>query len=125
MQNIGKIYYFAYCRCFLYYFVKFQLNENSDNNVLNNIHEYLYRNSGSDLGKMIILYIIRLFGLYEKEKQNYFFEEYSIENDNYNWKQSIISQNEKLLFFPINEYENSKNFLFILWPQINNDNINE
>ena len=103
LKNISILYLFSYIRCFLYYFVKYQLNDNNENMNLNEIHAYLYSKSNSNLGKMIILYITKLFGLFDK--QNYFFNQYSIEIENNNWKQSMISQNENLLFFPLKNFE--------------------
>ena len=123
LKYIGIIYLFAYCRCFLYHFVMHEIHNSDDNSNLNEIHKYLFSKSNSNLGKMIILYIAKLFILFEKQK--YFFTEYLSKNKNNNWKYAITSKNDKLLFFPIANYENSKNLLFIIWSKINNNNFNE
>ena len=124
LQYLGIIYLFSYLRIYLYYFVKFQLDRNNANDNLFQIHDYLFDKSNSDLGKMIILYIGKIFTLYER--QQYFLDEYLNERDNRNWKrQSISSQNVNLEFFPIANYENSKNLLFVLCSKINNQNLNK
>ena len=120
LKYIGIIFIFSYLRSYLYHFVKFQLeNREAD---LSEIHNFLFNKSNSDLGKLIILYIAKIFTI--NGKQKYFLEEYLSERQNHNWKeQSFIFT--KLLFFSKINYENSKNLLFVLWSKINNNNLNK
>ena len=118
LKNLGMIFYFSFIRCYLYYFVKLQL-EFKNLGDLTQIHHYLYDISNSILGKMIILYIAKLFIL--QDKKEYFLKEYLKNENNNRWKDSILSQNEKEELYPIEEYENSKNLLFNIWYKINND----
>ena len=122
LKNLDIIYYFSYLRTYLYYFVKFQIKNKNEIGGLEKIHDFLYNNSNSGLGKMILLYIAKLFIL--NDKQEYFFDDYLNDKEK-NWKNAIIFKNEKLELFPIINYENSKNLLFIIWSKINNNNLNE
>ena len=119
LNNLGIIFYYSYIRCYLYYFVKLQL-EVKELGDLNSLHKFLSDIANSDLGKMFILYIAKLFIL--KDKKKYFIEEYMNDVERYNWKQSIINFQQKEILFPIDVYENSKNLLFYVWSNINNLN---
>ena len=122
LKNLGMIFYFSYIRCYLYYFVKLQL-EFKDLGGLNKIHHNLFDISNSNLGKMIILYIAKIFIL--QGKKDFFLNDYLKGEENNNWKSSIVSQNEKELMFPIQEYENSKHLLLHIWANINNNTSKE
>ena len=119
LKNLGIIFYFSYIRCYLYYFVKLQLEFN-DLGDLSRLHKNFFDISNSNLGKMIILYIAKIFILHNKKDQ--FLNNYLKDENNNNWKNTITSQNEKEEMFPFKEYENSKNLLFYVWANINNNN---
>ena len=119
LKNLGNIFYFTYIRCYLYYFVKLQLEFN-DLGDLSRLHKNFFDISNSNLGKMIILYIAKIFILHNKKDQ--FLNNYLKDENNNNWKNTITSQNEKEEMFPFKEYENSKNLLFYVWANINNNN---
>jgi len=116
LKNIGIIFYFSFIRCYLDYFVKLQLN-NGDLGDLNQFHQYLVNCSNSNLGKLISLYISKLFFLYDKK--DYYLESY-LKDEKYNWKASILNQNDKAQFFSILNYENSNHLLLNLWSEIRN-----
>ena len=118
LKNLGMIFYFSFIRCYLYYFVKLQI-EFKELGDLTSIHHYLFDVSNSNLGKMIILYIAKLFIL--QDKKEFFLKEYLKDENNNRWKDSILSQNEKEELYPIEDYENSKNLLFYVWSNINNN----
>ena len=120
LKNLGIVFYFAFIRCYLYYFVKLQL-EYKELGDLSPIHHNLFDISNSNLGNLIILYIAKLFIL--QNKKEYFLKDYLKDENNNNWKGSILSRNEKEELFPIETYENSKNLLLKVWANINN-NIN-
>ena len=119
LKNLGIIFYFSYIRCYLYYFVKLQLEFN-DLGDLSRLHKNFFDISNSNLGKMIILYIAKIFILHNKK--DHFLNNYLKDENNNNWKNTITSQNEKEEMFPFKEYENSKNLLFYVWANINNNN---
>ena len=119
LKNLGIIFYFSYIRCYLYYFVKLQLEFN-DLGDLSRLHKNFFDISNSNLGKMIILYIAKIFILHNKK--DHFLNNYLKDENNNNWKNTITSQNEKEEMFPFKEYENSKNLLFYVWTNINNNN---
>ena len=124
LNNIGMIFYYSFIRCYLYNFVKFQI-ENKNNDIdFSPLHKNLYDISNSISGKMIILYIAKLFIL--NNEKDYFLNKYMKDNENNrnNWKEVILSKNDKLDFFPISKYENSKNLLFIIWSSINKKELN-
>jgi len=118
LKCLGMIFYFSFIRCYLYYFVKLQI-EFKKLGDLNPIHHYLFDISNSNLGKMIILYIAKLFIL--QNKKEYFFKEYLNNEENNRWKDSILSNNENAEFYSIEDFENSKNLLFNIWSNINNN----
>ena len=120
LKTIGMIFYFSYIRCYLNYFVKLQI-ENNKLGDLSEIHKYLI--DKSKLGLLVILYIAQLFIIYNKRQ--YFFEEYLKDEKMNNWKQLIISQNNKVELFPTLNYENSKHLLFVIWAKINNNNLSQ
>ena len=120
LKNIGMVFYFSFIRCYLYYFVKLQI-EFKELGGLDPIHHYLFDISNSNLGKMIILYIAKLFIL--QDKKEYFLKDYLKDEERNKWKDSILSKNENAEFYPIEDFENSKNLLFNIWSNINN-NIN-
>ena len=120
LKNLGMIFYFSFIRCFLYYFVKLQI-EFKDLGDLTIIHHYLFDISNSNLGKMIILYIAKLYIL--QDEKEYFLNNYLKEENNYNWKNSILSKKKKEELYPIEIYENSKHLLFNVFSNIKN-NIN-
>ena len=122
LNILEMIFYFSYIRCYLYYFVILQL-KNNELDGLNPLHKFLTDISGSNLGKIINLYIAKIFIL--NDKMEYFLNDYMREENRNRWKDSIISQNKKEVFFPIKFYENSKHFLFYLWNNINNNKINK
>ena len=72
LKNLGTIFYFSFIRCYLYYFVKLQI-EFKELGDLTPIHHYLFDISNSNLGQMIILYIAKLFILLDKKE--YFLKE--------------------------------------------------
>ena len=118
LSILGMIFYFSYIRCYLHYFVEFQLKfKNLDG--LNPVHKFLYDISDSNLGKIINLYIAKIF--IHNDKMKYFFNDYLNEENRNKWKDSIITQNKKEVFFSIECYENSKYLLFDLWCNINNE----
>ena len=123
LNNLGMIFYYSFIRCYLYNFVIFQIN-NKKNDIgdFSPFHKNLFDISNSSLGKMIILYIANLFII--NNEKDYFLNEYLKDVDKNNWKGSILSKNDKLEFFPISKYENSKYLLFSLWLSINNNNLN-
>ena len=121
-KNLAIIFYFSFIRCYLYYFVKMQLEYNELGD-LSPMHQKLYDMSNSNLGKMLALYIAKIFILQNKKK--YFLENYMKDEEINNWKNTILSQNEKELFYSIENYENSKVFLFYIWANINNNTFNK
>ena len=78
--------------------------------------------SESSLRKIIILYIAKIFIL--NNEKEYFLKDYLKKEVKNCWKESIM-QNDKSLFFPILQYENSKNLLFVLYSSINNGGLKE
>ena len=119
LKNLGIIFYFAFIRCYLYYFVKLQLDFNNFGD-LTPIHHHLFDISNSSFGKLIILYIAKNFIL--RGKQEYFLKSYlKDETANY-WKNAILPENPEDEFFPIDKFENSKNLLFYIFSNINSDN---
>ena len=122
LKNLGMIFNFAFIRCYLYYFVKLQL-EFKELGDLSRLNQNLLNISNSNLGKMIILYIAKIFIL--QKKKEYFLNDYLKDEQRNNWKKTILSQNEKEEFYPFETYENSKNFLFNVWEKINNNTFNE
>ncbi len=118
LKNIGIIFYFSFIRCYLTYFVKLQLKE-KELGDLNKIHEYLFNNSNSVLGKLISLYISKLFFLYDKKE--YFLNTY-LKEEKYNWKLSILDKNDRVQLFSIKNYENSTHLILNLWTEIINKN---
>ena len=115
LKTIGMIFYFAFIRCYLNYFVKLQLEERELGD-LSKFHEDLLNSSNSNLGKLISLYIAKLFFLYDKK--DYFLNNY-LKDDNNNWKESILEQNDKVQLFTIKNYDNNNHLLFDLWASIN------
>ena len=118
LTNIGLIFNYVFIRIYLYYFFKY--HENGD---LTPIHHDFYTISNSDLGKMILLYISKVFIL--NNKKEYFLIDYRKDETVDNWKETIISQNRDLEFHPIIKIDNFKTLLFLIWSKINNDNLNE
>ena len=119
LNNLEMIFCFAFIRVYLYYFVNLQLEFKELGN-LNPLHQKLYGISNSEMGKMINLYIAKIFILKNKEK--FFLEEYLEEQTENNWKYSIKSFNRKNVIFPNEDYENFKHLLFHIWTNINNNN---
>ena len=70
LQTLGMIFYISFIRCYLSFFVKFQI-KNSEMDGLDDFHNDLYNISNSCLGKLIGLYIGKLF-IYSKEKEFFF-----------------------------------------------------
>ena len=122
LKNLGIIFYFAFIRCYLYYFVKLQI-EFKELGDLSRLNQNLFDISNSNLGKMIILYIAKIFII--NNKKEYFLKDYLKDEERNNWKSMILSKNEKEQLYPIDAYENSKNLLFNIWTNINNNNIND
>ena len=122
LNNLGEVFYFSFIRCYLYYFVKLQL-EFKELGDLSILHKKLYDMSNSNLGKMILLYIAKIYTF--EQKKEYFLNDYMKDEENNNWKNTILSKNEKELFFPLDKYENSKSLLLNVWSKINNNNINK
>ena len=122
LNNFGMIFNYSFIRIYLYYFVKYQIQNNNIGD-LSRIHNNLINISESELGKMIILYIAKLFIL--NGQKDYFLKEYLEGEEINNWKSRIINQNKLDCFFPILNFENSKNLLFLTWSKINNDKLNE
>ena len=122
LSHLGEIFYYAYLRCYLYFVVKLQLeNKNLD---IDRIHRNLIDINNSPLGKMIMLYIVKLFILNGK-KEYFFSNKYLEDNEDNNWKRIITAKYDKPEFFPISKYENSKNLLFIIYSKLHNDEFNE
>ena len=119
LKNLGIIFYFAFIRCYLYYFVKLQLDFNNFGD-LTPIHHHLFDISNSSFGKLIILYIAKIFILCGK--QEYFLKTYLNDETANFWKNAILPENPEDEFFPIDKFENSKNLLFYIWSNINNNN---
>ena len=119
LKNLGLVFYFSYIRCYLYYFVKLQL-ENHNFGDLSMIHHHLFDISKSSFGRLIILYIAKIFIL--NNKTEYFLNSYLSKEKANNWKISFLSDNPEDEFFPIEKIENSKHLLFNIWANINNDN---
>ena len=122
LPTLGMIFCYSFLRCYLYYFVKLQFN-NKEMTDFEQIHNSLMNISGSELGKMIILYISKMFIL--NNEKEYFINNYLRNESRYPWIDSIISQNNKLEFFPISQYENSKHLLFLIYSNINNDKLTD
>ena len=121
LETLGKIFYYSFLRCYLYYFVKMQIN-NNELKGLEPIHKNLMDISESELGKMITLYIAKIFIL--NNKKEYFLKDY-LKNEKRNpWKDTITSKNDKSEFFPVSQYENSKNLLFLIYSKINSNALN-
>ena len=116
------IFYFSFIRCYLYYFVKLQIDF-KDLGDLSQVHQNFYGISNSSLGKIINLYIAKIFIL--NGKREYFLDKYLKDEEQNNWKNSIISANNKKVIFPIEDYENYKYLLFDIWSNINNDSFNQ
>ena len=114
LKNIGIIFYFSFIRCYLSYFVKLQL-KNREIGDLNTFHQYLLNYSNSNLGKLISLYISKLFFLYDKK--DYYLNTY-LNDEQYNWKASILNKNDRVQLFSILNYENSNHLLLNLWTEI-------
>ena len=124
LKNLSIIFYFAYIRCYLYYFVNLQLKY-KDLGDLSPVHRILYEQSNSNLGKMINLYIAKIFILMNKGE--YFLDVYLNDEERNNRKNKIISEKANEIIFPIESYENSKHLLFNIYSCINTNinNINE
>ena len=120
LHNLGMIFDFAFIRCYLYYFVKLQLEFNNFGD-LTLIHHHIFDISNSDFGKLIILYIAKHFIL--KNKKEYFLKSYLKDETANNWKNSILPNNPEDEMFPVERYENFKHLLFYIWSNINNDNL--
>ena len=118
LKTLGMIFYFSYVRCYLYHFVKLQI-ENKNFGEIKEIHKYLMDNT--ELGLLLILYISNLFISYDKKK----YDQYLKDETEYNWKAIISSRNDELLLFPILNYENSKHLLFSIWAKLNKNNLSE
>ena len=114
LKNIGIIFYFSFIRCYLSCFVKLQLR-NREIGDLNIFHEYLLNKSNSNLGKLILLYISKIFFLYDK--RDYYLNTY-LNDEQFNWKESILNQNDKVQLFSILNYENSNHLLLNIWAEI-------
>ena len=110
------LYYFSFIRCYLYYFVKLQI-ENEQLGDLSSFHEDLFKISESNLGKLISLYIAKLFFLYDKKEL--FLNKY-LKDDQNNWKSSLFEKNDKIQLFSINNNENSNHFLLDIYSEIVN-----
>ena len=121
-KYIEILIYISYIRCYLYNFVELQLKF-KDLDDLSPLHKFLYDKSNSNLGKMINLYIAKIFILHNEKK--YFLEKYLEEEERNKWKDSIVLHTKKEVFFPIEDYENSKYLLFNLLNNINNNYINK
>ena len=67
LKNIGIIYSYSFLRINLYYFVNLQINYN-DLRDISLIHNFLYNKSNSELDKMIILYIAKIFTLFDAQE---------------------------------------------------------
>ena len=114
LKNIGIIFYFSFIRCYLSYFVKLQL-KNREIGDLNTFHQYLLNYSNSNLGKLISLYISKLFFLYDKKD---YYLNMDLNDEQYNWKASILNKNDRVQLFSILNYENSNHLLLNLWTEI-------
>ena len=121
LQNIAQIYYISFIRCYLFHVITLLIEENDIGN-LNKINKYLYDNNSS-LGILLKLYIMKLFIL--KNKEEYFYKNYLNDENQFNWKQSILEQNINLMIFPMNDFENYKHLLFDIGLQKNNNFINK
>ena len=123
LKNLGMIFYFSFIRCYLTRLVNLQLkvlNEKRDLGDLNAINKYFSDIYNSNLGKMIILYIAKIFIV--NGKKDYFLNDY-LKDEQYNWKNSILSKNNKIQLYPIAHYENCKHLLFSFWSKNNNEKI--
>jgi hypothetical protein len=116
LKTLGMLYYFSFIRCYLYYFVKLQI-ENEQLGDLSSFHEDLFKISESNLGKLISLYIAKLFFLYDKKEL--FLNKY-LKDDQNNWKSSLFEKNDKIQLFSINNNENSNHFLLDIYSEIVN-----
>ena len=119
LKNLSLLFYIAFIRCYLFYFVEIQLNYPFFREI-ENIHHHIFNISNSIFGKLIILYIAKIFII--KNKKNYFFQLYLREENNYYWIKAILFDNPEEEFFPIEKFENAKNFLFYMRSNINNNN---
>ena len=117
-KNLEMIFYFSFIRCYLNYFVNLQIEEREIGD-LSKFHKDLLKISNSNLGKLISLYIGKLFSLNNLE--DYFLNNYLKEEEN-NWKNLIIGCEKKIQMFSIKNYDNSNHLLFDLWDEINNKN---
>jgi len=100
----------------LYYFVKLQLDNNKLGD-LNKFHQYLINCSNSNLGKLISLYISKLFFLFDKK--DYYLNTY-LNDEEYNWKESILNKNDRVQLFSILNYDSSNHLFLNLWSEIYN-----
>ena len=119
LNNLGLVFYLSYIRCYLYYFVKLQLEYNNFGD-LTMIHHHLFDISKSSFGQLIILYIAKIFIL--NNKREYFLKSYLSDEKANNWKNVLLHVNPEDEFFQIDNLENSKNLLINIWTNINNGN---
>ena len=123
LKYLGEIFCFSFIRCYLYHFVKLQLKK-KDLGDLSPIHSEFVNISNSELGKMIILYIANIF-IINNKKEDFMNKYLKDEKTEINWKVAITEKNDKLEFFSICDYENSKHLLFKIWSSINNNEFDE
>ena len=99
LKNLGIIFNYTFIRCYLTYFVNYQINRR--NLDCSRIHNFLHDSFNSHLGKMILLYISQVFII--NNKKEYFLNEY-LNDDRITWGESFLSHNDQLEFFPIFYY---------------------
>ena len=118
---LTMIFYYAFTRCYLYYFVKMEYQVHVERKFLNNLNDFhrnLYDINEQDLGKLISLYIGKLFHFYEVDNK-YFLNEYLNNERNYNWKNSLYEQYTNELIFSVKNYDNYNHFLFNVYSTVN------
>ena len=117
-ENIRMIFYFSFIRCYLYYFVDFRIKYKNIGDITI-FHEDLYNISNSNAGKLVSLYIYKIF-LYIKKIKEEDLDNY-LKNDRYDWITKIRQKNNKFQFFTIDNYENSNHLLFDIYAEINKE----
>ena len=122
-KTLDMLYYIAFIRVYLFYFVDLQLKISNADDIeeMNKFHENLFNIINSNLGKLISLYIGKLFIL--KNEGNYFMNKYLERKEiKFNWKNEII-KNKNEQFFSIDNYDTSNHLLFDIWNELNTDNL--
>jgi hypothetical protein len=96
------------------------LKEHKDLGDLSAINQFFFDINNSHLGKMITLYIAKIFIV--NGKKDYFENDY-LNGEKYDWKNAILSKNKKNQLFPVFNYENPKHLLFSFWSKNNNNKL--